>query len=263
MTISPGTALITGASEGIGALYADRLARRGHDLVLVARNRDKLEALAARLGSETGRNIEVLSADLTESSGLASVEQRLQTGAPISLLVNNAGFSAMSSFADLTSTQVSAILDLNVVSLARLAWAATGPMVARGQGTIINIGSVVSLAHLPNAALYSATKAFVLTLTQALEAELSGKGLRFQAVLPGATRTDLWAKSGVPVERLPQEIVMDADDMVDAALAGLDQGELVTIPALVDVDGWKRLEEARLALADGLSRAQPAPRYLA
>lgn len=263
MTNSLGTALITGASEGIGAVYADRLARRGYDLVLVARNGDKLRALAASIGEATGRNIEVLPADLTDPTHLGRVESRLRAEPAIDLLVNNAGFSTVSAFADLTSPQVSAILDLNVTALARLAWAATGPMVARGKGAVINIGSVVSVALLPNAALYSATKAFVLTLTQALDAELASKGLRFQAVLPGATRTDLWAKSGLPVEHLPQEIVMETDAMVDAALAGFDQGELVTIPALVEVDGWNRLETARLALNGQLSSARPAPRYLA
>jgi len=263
MTNSLGTALITGASEGIGAVYAERLARRGYDLVLVARNAEKLGALAADIGGATGRTIEVLPADLTDPTDLGRVEARLRAEPAIDLLVNNAGLSAVSAFADLTSRQVSAILDLNVTALARLAWAATGPMAARGKGTVINIGSVVSVALLPNAALYGATKAFVLTLTQALEAELGSKGLRFQAVLPGATRTDLWAKSGLPVEHLPQEIVMETDAMVDAALAGFDQGELVTIPALVDVDGWNQLESARLALNGKLSSAQPAARYLA
>ena len=261
MTTSLGTALITGASEGIGAIYADRLARRGYDLVVVARNRDKLDELAAGIRAATGRSVEILPADLTEAGDLARVEQRLREGTPVDLLVNNAGSSTLSGFADLTSAQVSSLLGLNVVSLTRLAWAATGAMLARGTGTVINIGSVVSLNHLPNAALYAATKAFVLTLTQALDAENGNKGIRFQAVLPGATRTEIWAKSGLPVEHLPQEIVMEAGAMVDAALAGLDQGELVTIPALVDVDGWTRLEAARLALGDQLSRATPAPRY--
>lgn len=263
MSNSLGTALITGASEGIGAVYADRLARRGYDLVLVARNGDKLRALATKLAEATGRNIEVLPADLTDPTHLGRVEARLRAEPPIDLLVNNAGSSTVSAFADLASEQVSTILDLNVTALTRLAWAATGAMAARGAGTVINIGSVVSLALLPNAALYSATKGFVLTLTQALDAELASKGLRFQAVLPGATRTDIWAKSGLPVEHLPQEIVMETDAMVDAALAGFDQGELVTIPALVDPNEWHRLDGARVALNGKLSSAQPAPRYLA
>jgi len=263
MTTSLGTALITGASEGIGAVYADRLARRGYDLVLVARNADKLNALATRLAQATGRAIEVLPADLTDRADLLRVETRLQAGPAVDVLVNNAGVSTVSAFADLSGAQVAAILDLNVTALARLAWAAAGPMVARGKGTVINIGSVVSLALLPNAALYGATKAFVLTLTQALEAELGSKGLRLQAVLPGATRTDIWAKSGLPVEHLPQEIVMETEAMVDAALAGLDQGEVVTIPSLLDIDNWNRLEAARLALNGKVSGAEPAPRYRA
>ena len=261
MSISLGTALITGASEGIGAIYADRLARRGYDLVLVARNGDKLRALAESLGAATGRTVQVLPADLTDPAHLGLVEARLRAEPAIDLLVNNAGSSTVSAFAELASNQLDTILDLNVTALTRLAWAATGAMTPRGKGSVINIGSVVSLALLPNAALYSATKAFVLTLTQALHGELASKGLRFQAVLPGATRTDIWAKSGLPVEHLPQEIVMEADAMVDAALAGYDQGELVTIPALVDVAGWTQLEAARVALNGQLSLSQPAPRY--
>lgn len=257
-----GIALITGASEGIGAVYADRLARRGYDLVLVARNGEKLNALAADIESTTGRNVEVLAANLTDALQLAQVEARLRAEPAISLLVNNAGINTVSTFADLAPAQVSTILDLNVTALARLAHAAAGAMAPRGAGTVINIGSVVSLAPLPNSALYGATKAFVLSLTQALDAELSAKGLRFQAVLPGATRTDIWAKSGLPVEHLPQEIVMESGAMVDAALAGLDQGELVTIPALVDIADWEQAETARRALNGKLSKAQPAARYL-
>jgi uncharacterized protein len=258
-----GTALVTGASEGIGAIYAERLGRRGYDLVLVARRRDKLEAVADSIAAETGRTVDLIVADLTNASDLARVEARLKEGSPIDLLVNNAGLSTLSTFSDLSSAQVTDILNLNVVALARLAWAAIGPMVQRQQGTIINIGSVVSLSHLPNAALYAGTKAFVLTLTQALAAEVSGQGIRLQAVLPGATRTNIWVKSGLPVEHLPQEIVMEAADMVDAAFAGLDQGELVTIPALSDVKQWETLEDARLALANELSKSQPASRYRA
>lgn len=263
MTTPLGTALITGASEGIGAVYADRLARRGYDLVLVARNRDKLTALAAQLAADTGRKIEVLPADLTNAADLATVEARLQHGSVIDILVNNAGTSTLSSFAGLTSDQLSNMIALNVTALTRLSWAATTPMVARGAGTIINIGSVVALGLLDNAALYAATKAFVLTLTQTLHRELADKGIRLQAVLPGATRTDLWAKSGVPVEHLPQDIVMETSAMVDAALLGLDRGELITIPPLADTAGWDAFDAARLALDGKLSNANPAPRYLA
>jgi len=262
MANSQGIALITGASEGIGAVYADRLARRGYDLVLVARNGEKLKALASSISGSTGRNVDVLPADLTDARQLEQVEARLRGEPAIDLLINNAGLNTVSTFAGLSTGQVSTILDLNVTALARLAHAATSVMALRGTGTVINIGSVVSLALLANSALYSATKAFVLTLTQALDAELADKGLRFQAVLPGATRTDIWAKSGLPVEHLPQEIVMETGAMVDAALIGLDRGELVTIPALVDVSDWNQFETARLALNGKLSKAQPAPRYL-
>ncbi|MEO5806851.1 SDR family oxidoreductase [Devosia sp.] len=256
------TALITGASEGIGAVYADRLATRGYNLVLVARSIDKLEALATTLRQQTGRSIEILPADLANRDDLQRVEARLAATPAVDLLVNNAGINKGGSFAELSSASVSAVVDLNVTAVARLAWAASGPMVARGSGTIINIASVMALMHMPTSALYSATKAFVLTLTQALDVDLAGKGVHLQAVLPGATRTAIWAKSGTPVEYLPQEIVMETEAMVDASLAGLDQGELVTIPALPERAHWDQFEAARHQLAPNLSRAQPAGRYL-
>lgn len=160
------------------------------------------------------------------------------------------GLSVLSTFAHLSSARVSDILGLNVVALTCLAWAAIGPMLRREHGTIINIGSVVALPHLPNAAHYAGTKAFVLTITRALAGEAANKNLRFQAVLPGATRTNIWVKSGLPAEHLPQEIVMET-------------GELVTIPALSGVTQCQTAEAARHALATELSKAQPAARYRA
>ncbi len=256
-----GTALITGASTGIGATYADRLARRGYDLVLVARDQKKLEALAERLTKETGVKVEAFKADLSAKADLARVEQRLRDDDQITMLVNNAGVSAKTALVGGNLDEFEAMVQLNIVALMRLAGAAAPGFVARGKGTIINIGSVLALAPELFDGVYSGTKAFVLNLTQALHHELSPKGIRLQAVLPGATRTEIWEKAGKDVTKFPPGFVMEVDVMVDAALAGLDLGELVTIPALPDIEDWEKFNAARLALGPNLSRDQAADRY--
>ena len=257
-----GTALITGASAGIGAIYADRLARRGYDLILVARNRERLVTLAERLTSETGRSVEVVVADLGQKDDLARVEALLKTDASITLLVNNAGIGATAPLLVADVDKMSEMITLNVTALPRLTYAAAPGFVARGGGAIINIASVVAIGPEILNGVYGGTKAFVLALTQSLHHELGDKGVRVQAVLPGATATDFWEVAGTPVEHLPGEIVMKATDMVDAALAGLDMGELVTIPSLPDASDWSSYETARQAMMPNLSHAKPAARYL-
>src|SRR6266850_1547852 len=189
-TQSKGTALITGASSGMGAVYADRLARRGYDLIIVARNRGKLDQLATRL-----------------------------------------------------------------------TYAAVPGFVARGTGTIINISSSVAISPETLNGVYGGSKAYVLAFSHSLQHELAPKGIRIQAVLPGATATDFWDAGGLPVHNLPSAIVMTAENLVDAALSGLDQGELVTIPALPDKEEWDRFEAARRDMSTRLSQTNPAARY--
>jgi short-subunit dehydrogenase len=260
---SQGTALITGASSGIGAVYADRLARRGHDLILVARNRARLEALAGRLGRETGRRVEVMVADLGAAADQRRVEERLRTDPSITMLVNNAGTGATASLIDSDPDTLETMIQLNVVALTRLTRAAAPAFVARGRGTVINIASIVALSPELLNGSYSGTKAYVLNLSQSLHHELGDKGVQVQAVLPGATRTEFWDVAGLPVSNLPQEMVMSAEDLVDAALAGLDAGELVTIPSLPDAGDWQRFDAARREMGPKLSRTQPAERYVA
>jgi len=256
-----GTALITGASTGIGAVYAERLARRGYDLVLVARNKERLEALAERLVRETGRRVEVLAADLTATADLRRVEERLRSDERITLLLNNAGLGATATLLDSDPDQIDAMIQLNVVALTRLTRAVAPGFVARGGGALINIASIVALSPELLNGSYSGSKAYVVNLSQSLHHELGAKGVKVQAVLPGATRTDFWGIAGVPVEHLPQEIVMSAEDLVDSALAGFDAGELITIPSLPDVEDWQRFDAARQALGPNLSRSVPAARY--
>ena len=260
-TTTQGTALITGASTGIGAIYADRLAKRGYDLILVARNQDRLATLAARLRHETGRAVTTVVADLTATADLAEVEAILRTNPRIALLVNNAGVAATTPLLGSDVDQMDAMIRLNVRALTRLTYAVAPRLVARGGGTIINIASVVALAPELLNGVYAAGKAFVLAFSQSLHNELTDKGVRVQAVLPGATATEIWERAGRPLSSLPAEMVMSADDMVDAALAGLDQGELVTLPALPDKAEWDAYDAARRAMAPRLSLAQPAARY--
>lgn len=256
-----GTALITGASSGIGALYAERLARRGHDLIIVARNRDRLNALASRLSEETGRHIEVLAADLSDRDDLARVEERLKTDASISLLVNNAGVGATQPLLESNIDRLEALLTLNVNVLTRLTYAAVPGLVARGGGTLINIASIVAIAPEVLNGVYGGSKAFVLAFSQSLRHELADKNVRVQVVLPGATATEFWSVAGTPLEHLPETIVMRAEDMVDAALSGLDQGEFVTIPALPQIGDWNAYESARQKMMPDLSLSAPAARY--
>jgi uncharacterized protein len=258
---SKGTALITGASSGIGAVYADRLAKRGYDLILVARNRERLDALAKRLAGETGRTVRVVAADLNDKADLGRIETLLRTDAGITVLVNNAGVAAVTSLLDSDVDAMDDMIALNVRALTRLTYAAAPGFVARGGGTIINIASMVGIAPEIINGVYGASKAYVIALSRSLHKELADKNVRIQAVLPGATATDIWEKAGRPLEHLPSEIVMPTDDMVDAALAGLDQGELFTIPSLPDAADWQAYEAARQKLMPNLSRKTPAARY--
>jgi uncharacterized protein len=258
---SKGTAVITGASTGIGAIYADRLAKRGYDLILVARNETRLKSLSARLASETGRSVKVLPADLSNKADLAKVEATLRDDASITLLVNNAGVASVAPLLNADVEKMDDIITLNITGLTRLTYAAAPAFVRRGAGTIINISSIVGISPETLNGVYGASKAYVLAFSHSLQHELADKGIRIQAVLPGATATDLWEAAGLPWQKLPTEIVMSVEDMVDAALAGLDQGELVTIPSLHDGDEWTRFEAARRDLSQKFGNSVPAPRY--
>jgi uncharacterized protein len=260
-TRSKGTALITGASSGIGAVYADRMAHRGYDLILVARNRGRLDALASRLTNETKRSVEVLPADLNDKADLARVEEVLKKDASITLLVNNAGFGAVAPLLNSNVTKMDEMISLNIGALTRLTYAVVPGFVARGAGTIINISSMVAIAPEVLNGVYGASKAYVLAFSQSLQHELAAKGIRIQAVLPGAIATEFWDLAGNPVSNFPPDFVMTAEDLVDAALSGLDQGEFVTIPALPDKAEWDRFESARRDMSTRLSRREPAARY--
>lgn len=253
------TVLITGASSGIGATYAERFARRGHDLVLVARDKVRLEALAARLRDEAKVAIDVLQADLTQQVELAVVEARLRDDARIGILINNAGMAQSGGFLQQSAQSIDQLVALNTTALTRLAAAAAPRFVQSGTGAIVNIGSVVGFAPEFGMSIYGATKAFVLFLSQGLNLELAAKGVYVQAVLPAATRTEIWGRAGIDVNTLTD--VMDVGELVDAALVGFDRRELVTIPPLHEAGRWDALDAARQALLSDIRQAHAAERY--
>lgn len=254
-------ALVTGASTGIGAVYADRLARRGYDLVLVARDEKRLADLALRLRAESGAAVEVLRTDLTVAADLAAVEARLRQDPRITLLVNNAGAAVPGGFTAPDLDALERLIRLNVVAVTRLIGAVAPRFAAAGAGSIINVASVVALAPEFPLGIYGATKAYVLALSQSLQAELGPKGVYVQAVLPGATRTEIWERAGRSVEDLAA--VMEVDDLVDAALVGFDRREAVTIPPLPDEGQWTAFNGARLAMLPNFAQSRSAARYRA
>ena len=259
MTTLP-TVLVTGASSGIGATYAERFAGRGHDLVLVARDKARLDTLATRLREEHGVAVEVLQADLTHPAGLAAVETRLREDARIGVLINNAGMAQSGGFVGQTAQSIERLITLNTTALTRLAAAVAPRFVQSGSGAIVNIGSVVGFAPEFGMSIYGATKAFVLFLSQGLNLELSPSGVYVQAVLPAATLTEIWGRTGIDVNTLTE--VMEVDELVDAALVGFDQRELVTIPPLHVAGRWDALDGARQGLLSDIRQAHAADRYL-
>jgi uncharacterized protein len=262
-TESKGTAIVTGASSGIGEIYAERLADRGYDLVLVARRLDRLEALARKITERTGRKVEALQADLTSRADLAKVEARLASDASITLLVNNAGISLDGSVLENSAANIEKILAINTIAPTVLTAEAAQQFVKRNKGGIINIASVLAFAPEMFDGIYSGTKAHLVNLTLGLASRLQGTNVHVQAVLPGATKTEIWENSGKDPEALLPGMVMETADLVDAALVGFDRGEVITIPPLHDEGQYKAYEAARVAMGPNLSRKEVAPRYRA
>lgn len=262
MTTSPQTALVTGASAGIGAVYARRFAARGHSLILVARRADRLDELATALAAEFGVGVRTVPADLTDETGIGHIETLLRTEA-IDIVVNNAGMGPIAPTADLSDEAALATLTLNVTALMRLTRAALPGMRARGHGVIVNIGSVMGFHALPVSSLYSATKAFVLTYSRGIAQEVRDSGIHVQAVLPAGTVTDFYDAAGMPISNFDLSTFMTAEELVDAALVGLDRGEEVTLPSVHEAGLWEAYDAARVALFAGTQNGSPATRYRA
>jgi uncharacterized protein len=262
MTSQRTIAVVTGASSGIGRVYADRLAARGHDLILVARRADRLRALAADLHGRHGIAVEVMPANLTIDADLVRLEHRLAEEPGIAVLVNSAGNGKLGPILAMTDADAADTILLNAVAVSRLSRAALRAFTARKAGTIINIASAAALHALPLNTLYSATKAFVLTLSRGLQQEAAGTDVRVHTVMPALTETEFFDGSGLSLGDFDPALVMPVDEMVDAALAGLDRGEDVTFASLHDAALLERFDAARMALYDAAgSTGTSAPRY--
>ncbi len=224
------SALVTGASAGIGLAFAERLARDQYDLTLVARSRERLEDIAKRLRDERGVAVEVLAADLAAPSELRRVEERIAADPTLDLLVNNAGFGTQGRFAELDVDREEQEVRLNVLAVLRLARAALPHMVQRGRGEIVNVSSMAGFYPGPFLATYGATKAFVTSFTESLSEELRETGVRVQALCPGFTRTEFQERANIDTSQIPGFAWMSAEDVVEASLSGLAKGDVVVVP---------------------------------
>jgi len=257
-----GTAVITGASAGLGKTFADRFAARGYDLLLVARREDRLQALADDLSARYPVRVSVLVADLADPAGLARTMEAIEADPSITLLLNNAGTSSVGPVADVDLAAFTSMVALNITALTALTKAVLPRFQERNAGTIINIGSVVGFAGYPWVPVYGGTKAYVLNFTQALQQQLAETSIRVQLVSPAATVSDIWDVVGVALSDLDPATVMTTDHCVDAALKGLDSGELITAPSVHDASLLDTFVNASGALLEAATQTgTPAPRY--
>jgi short-subunit dehydrogenase len=256
-----GTAVITGASSGLGSVFANRLALRGYDLILVARRANRLVALEKHLNSEYGVTAKAIVADLTAKTDLDSLVKTISEDSSITMLVNNAGAASMKPIASTSDVELYTMIDLNITALTRLTLAVLPGFKERDLGTVINIGSSLSVYTPPKTGVYSGTKAYVLNFTSGLQQELAGTKVIAQIVLPAKTATEIWKNTGVPLSSLNQAAIMSAENCVDAALAGLDQSESATLPSVENYELWLNFEEARRTLYSASQTGKPASRY--
>lgn len=256
-----GTAIVTGASSGIGKVYADRLAARGYDLVLVARRADRLREIADDLQGRFSIRAEVLVADLSQPAGLSAAAEKITSDQSISLLVNNAGFSSAKPLIETPADVINNMIALNITALTVLSQAALARFKECESGTIVNIGSGVGFAPMPWIPIYGPTKAYVLQFTQILQQQVADTGVRVQLVMPGVVLSEGWDVAGVSISTMDPASVMTTEDCVDAALAGLDSGEQITAPSLQDETLLRNYEAASGALLQAVFDGKPAARY--
>lgn len=258
-----GTAVVTGASSGLGVVYAERLAKRGYDLKLVARRGHRLEVLATKLRDQFGVQVTNIVADLGSQKDLESVANELTKDTGITMLINNAGTSTLNEFIATPAEKQQAMIDVNIVALTVLSNAVLPGFKSRNKGILINIASVLGYHTLPISALYSGTKAFVVHFTNGLQQEYKDTNVTIQLVLPASTATEIWEVGGVPISALDPQTVMTIEDCVNASLAGLDLKEPATWPSLEDNTLYQAYEDARLKLFSATQTGKPASRYIA
>jgi short-subunit dehydrogenase len=257
-----GTAVVTGASSGLGEVFAERLAKRGYNLKLVARRKDRLDALADKLQSKYGIKVTNLVADLGSEKDLENVANDLRTDRSITLLINNAGTSTLSSITTTSVAKQKAMVDVNITALMLLSNAVLPQFIEKNEGILINIASVLGFYSLPISAVYSGTKGFVVQYTLGLQEELKGTNVQVQLVNPATTATEIWEVGGVPLSALDQSTIMTTEDCVNAILCGLDKGELTTHPSVNEQKLIDAYEDARIKLFKGSQSGQPAERYV-
>ncbi len=251
-----GTAVVTGASSGIGKVYAAKLAERGFDLILIARRADRLTELSEELKAKHGVEVANIVADLSKPDDLERVAQHLERDSSLTLLVNNAGTMAMGAFPEAKAGEIADMLHVNVLALTRLALAVLPGFKQRDHGTLINMGSVLGFSGYPGTSAYSGTKAYVLSFTRGLQAELAGSKVKIQLVAPAGTATEGWDSTTVD-----SSIVMTAEECVDASLKGLDMQEPMTLPSLNDLNLLESYEAAASALMGASQTGKTAERY--
>jgi short-subunit dehydrogenase len=254
-------AVVTGASSGLGKVYADRLAKRGYDLLLVARRKDRLHVIAQDLQRQYGIQANILVADLGLATDLNRVANVIAGDERVMVLVNNAGTASFVPSVALSLPDLDTQLNVNARAVSHLNLAVLPEFLRKNAGTIINIGSVLSFSVLPVGASYSATKAHVMLFTIGLQQELAQTNVRVQLVLPGNAATEIWDVAGIDSDAIDQTTVMTAEDCVDAALAGLDQGEAVTLPSVEDSTLWAEFDAVRNKILGASHSSQPASRY--
>jgi short-subunit dehydrogenase len=258
-----GTAVVTGATGGVGALYAAGLAERGYDLLLVGRQQKTLDAVAKAVKQKANVKVETIVANLAEAKELARIEARISSDPAITTLINSATSVTFSPLAKLGLQALDETITVNITALTRLTHAVLPGLLARGAGAIVNMASVLAFHPWPEFSVYNASKAYVVSFSQALQGEVADKGVLVQVVTPPAVDTDFWNHAGLPVSNLPAGAVMKPQHLVDAALRGLDRGESWVFPSLSEQALWDDHQKTRQALVGGLMNGAPAPRYAA
>lgn len=261
------SALVTGASSGLGAAFARRLAQDGYDVIIVARRRDRLESLAEQLQSTHRVNVEVIAADLSKPDNLLKVEKRIAEDNMLELLINNAGFGGYMPFVELDPDKASELINLKVLAVTRLTRAALPGMIARGRGSIVNVSSRLAFsaplgsAQLPKRAVYAGANAFINTFSQLVQSELEGTGVQVQALCPGVVETEFHEHVGIEPGRYPAAIVMKPEDVVQASLTGLKLGEVICVPPLEESALLTQIQEDEKRLFEFSRSGNLATRY--
>jgi short-subunit dehydrogenase len=260
-------ALITGASSGLGAAFAERLAKDGYNLIVVARRRERLETLAGQLQASYPVSVEVLVADLSKPDDLHEVEKRIAELPSLDLLVNNAGFGGYKTFVELDPDQAEELINLKVLAITRLTRGDLPGMVARARGSVINVSSRLAFsgsmgsAQLPKRATYAGANAYINTFSLLLQSELDGTGVQVQALCPGLVKTEFHEHVGADPSRFPAAIVMSAEEVVQASLAGLKLGEAICVPALEDPSLLTQIQESEKRFFELSRTGNLADRY--